>query len=306
VPDFTEVDHLIRRADPAAAMPPPTVIPDPLVSPVRRHTARRHHPRLAVAGSALAVVGAAVAVLLIAQFTAPSTGISPGTGSGPRPALSTPPPGGSGTPTGSQTNTGPTESHTPYAGPEFQRAKRLLETLRGALPRGYTVPPMPTGDPSKDYSTATAGPDGGLPPASFEAVRDEGPQGWHGWAYDGDTNLTRAGRTGSVGFRIWTQVPARHGDLCSLLHTWYWVTGSCRMVQSGGKQVALTTRVSGNGSEGFDRRADSWASYRYPDGTLVMILQSRRDYPPSTPSLTQPVFSDSQLAALAVDPRFSS
>jgi hypothetical protein len=314
VSDSTELDHLIRRVDPAATLPPPAVLPDPLLDAAHRRPAGRHAPRFAVAGSALAVVGAAVAVLLIAQFTAPSTEggtrqVAPGNGPGGPVALTSPPsaPRGSGS-SPSEQNTGPTESHTPYSGAEFLRAKRLLATLRGVVPDGYTLPPMPTGDPNRDEPSPTSGPNGEplLPPASFEAVRDEGPQGWTGWAFDGNTNVTRSGRTGSVGIRVWTKVPAGSGNLCSQLRDWYWVKGTCRMVTSGGKQVALTTRGPGNPGGGFDYRADNWASYRYPDGTLVMILQSRSDYPDSTPSLTQPVFTDSQLAALAVDPRFSS
>lgn len=304
MPESTDLDQLIYRADPAAGLSPP-VIPDPLLGTDRRRSGPRRSPRLAVAGSVLAVVGAAVAVLLIAQFTTPQTRQLPAGSGGGAPVL-TSPPAGSGGSGPAQKDTGPTESHTPYAGPEFDRAKRLLETLRGVVPTSYRLPPMPTGDPSKDYTTPTSGPDGGIPPASFEVVRDEGPVGWKGWAYDGNTNVTRSGRTGSVGVRVWTLVPAPHGNLCSLLRTWYWVGGSCRMVSAGGKQVALTTRAAGNPSGGFDSRADNWASYRYPDGTLVMILQSRSDYPDSTPSLTHPVFTDSQLAALAVDPRFST
>lgn len=304
MPDFTELDRMISRADPAATLPPPTVIPDPLVAPSRRPTAGRSHPRLAVAGSVLAVVAAIAVVLLIAPFTAPSGSVPSGAG---RAVLTTPPPSGA---TGS-----PSGDHTASAGPDFQRARRLLATLRTAVPDGYTLPPMPTGDP-RDDPGPTSGPDGGVPPASFEAYWSHRmvpgwSQDWTGWQYGGDTDLSRDGRTGSVGLRVWTRVPAVQGDLCSLLSNWYWIKGNCRMVQSGGKQVALSTADphnarGGGGIGGFEDRADTWASYRYPDGTLVMIIQSRRDFPASTPSLTSPVYSESQLAALAVDPRFSS
>jgi hypothetical protein len=305
VPDFTELDRLISRADPAATLPPPTVIPDPPVGPSRRLATGRSHPRLAVAASALAVVAAAAVVLLVAQFSSPQRAVP----SGVRPVTLTAPP-----PSGVTASPGNVD-YTASSGQDFERAKRLLATLRTVVPDGYTLPPMPTGDPA-DHPWPTTGPDGGVPQAGFFAYHlHRTPPGWSqswtGWQYEGDTNVTRNGRTGSVGLMVWPLVPAPHGDLCSLLSSWYWIKGNCRMVQSGGKQVALSTanlQVDRGGGTvgGFDSRGETWASYRYPDGTLVMIIQTRLDFNSTTPSLTSPVYSNTQLAALCVDPRFAA
>jgi hypothetical protein len=211
------------------------------------------------------------------------------------PALTTPADGGG-------TSTGPSSSdQTAGAGPQFERAKRLLETLRGMVPAGYTVSRPPTeGEPTP------TGTEGVPPPAAFQAVHDgRGFEGWTGWYYDGYADLDRAGGTGTVGVKVWTQIPAWSANPCRLLERLYWVRGTCTVVTVAGKQVALSNRAPGNPPGGFDYRADQWAASRSPAGTVVMILQARHTFLPQTPALTSPVFSSARLAALAADRRFA-
>ena len=191
--------------------------------------------------------------------------------------------------------------HTAYSGPEHDRALRLLQTLNSVVPAGYRLPPPPGGP--EPTSTATP------PPSEFQAVHEEGPfEGWTGWYYDASTDVTRDGRTGTVGVKVWTKIPAWGSNPCTLLDRLYWVHGDCTVRNVGGKRVAISQRTEQGASPtvgGFDYRADTWAAHRTPDGTVVMILQARHGFLPDTPALVSPVFSTSQLAALAVDPRFA-
>jgi hypothetical protein len=311
MPDTAELDRLVRLADPAAGREP--VVPDPLT--VLHRPERTGRRRYAIAASALAVVVVA-ALVVLASHLVPDRGRqvpgspNPGGSGGPRPAPSSmpatqraPTPAPSTPPAGQATSASPTSGdHTAYSGPQHARAMRLLQAIAAAVPASYSLPPLSAAEPTP---TSTAAP----PPASYQAVHDEGPfPGWTGWYYDANLDVTRNGRTGTVGVKVWTKIPAWSANPCVLLSRFYWVPGSCTAVTVAGKQVAVSRQTvqSDAGPSGFDYRADEWATYRTPDGTVVMILQARHAFLPQTPPLPTPVFNTAQLTALALDPRFAS
>jgi hypothetical protein len=316
----TDLDRLVRAADPAAGRPAPPVDTSPLAlaavragltdqpaaPPVRagltsRSPARGWLPVAASVAAVVAVVGLAAAV----GGAGPDFGLRPGSAE-----LTTVPSGGDSKPSPGEQKPSRGE-HTASAGPEYDRAKRLLAALQGAVPAGYTVPDGGLG-PGEDYGPTsgpgstlpTIGPDGsGMPAAYFQAVRYEGPyEGYQGYEYFADTIASKGSDVGSLGVRVWKRVPAWSQDPCVVLQRIYWNTGvSCRVVGTpGGERVAVVDAEV----RGMDRREGQWAGYRRSDGTVVLVTQGPGVLNVRISALDRPVFSAEALAALAADDRF--
>jgi hypothetical protein len=270
---------------------------------------------LPVAASVAAVV--AVVGLTATLADSGAGGRQPGFGpqpSQPSAGLTTAPGGGAETKPGQR-------EHTVSAGPEHERAKQLLATLQRAVPDGYTVPDVGTGQPGTGPTSGpgmtmpTIGPDGtGMPAAYYQAVRDEGPyEGYQGYEYLADTIVSRGPRVGSLAARVWVGIPAWSTDPCVLVDRVYWNDGSCRVLTTaGGQRVALVDGEGGPapgagdpGDPGRDLRETQWAAYRHPDGTMVLVAQGPGVLNASIPRLDRPVFTPQQLATLAADARFA-
>jgi hypothetical protein len=261
----------------------------------------------------VAVVGLAATVV---DSGPGAGGRQPGSGPQPSAGLTTPPSGGGDVKPGQR-------EHTASAGPEYERAKRLLATLQGVVPDGYAVPDGGAGHPGGTDPTSgpsrilpTIGPDGsGMPAAYYQAVRDEGPyEGYQGYEYMADTIVSRGLQVGSLAARVWVGVPSWSTDPCVLVDRVYWNDGSCRVLTAaGGERVAVVDGPGGPvpgagdpaGDPGLDPRETQWAAYRHPDGTMVLVAQGPGVLNAHIPRLDRLVFTPQQLATLATDARFT-
>jgi hypothetical protein len=297
-----DLDQLLRAADPAAhrTAPDPGTPPDrATVTPLRP---RRPHwlPIAGTAAAVVAVVGVAVAV------AGPGPGGSRSAGPGtPSPSA----PAGGGAPT----SAGPASPrpHTASAGADDERAHRLLGTLQDAVPDRYGLPTGPPGNPGAVPTSGpggtlpTLGPDGtGMPASDYEAVRDEGPPGYTGYEYDAWSTVTDGARVGTVGARVWLDMPP--GDLCLIESKVAYLAGTCRLVTTPNGRVALTdVDPAANEGREDDERETQWAVYRHPDGTVVLVSQGPGVLNAEIPRLRRQVWTPAQLAALATDPEFA-
>ena len=84
---------------------------------------------------------------------------------------------------------------------------------------------------------------------------------------------------------------------CKLAQKFWGGTGTCTIVDVGGKKVGVVT-TNGRGSY------DQWAAYRHDDGTVVYFAQAKKSDNPGRSPLTQPVFTTRQLAELVTSTKF--
>lgn len=289
----TELDRLLRSADPAAHRPAPAPGPlphRPVVVPMPR---RSGWLPIGSAAAVVAVVGVAVALL-------PSWnrgGIQAGAPGSPVPSTAASPSG----PSESSVGTKPQRPHTASAGAEFERARRLLGTLQDAVPDRYTLPTGPAGNAATP-PVATAGPGSTMPAANFQAVRDEGPYtGYTGYVYDADTIVRDGPRTGTVRARVYENIP--DVSPCAVAEIAAWNEGTCSVVTTAAGPVAV---VQGTGGDGSDPRETQWAVHRHADGTTVLVSQGGSGLDAADPPLTGPVWTQDRLVALATAPAFAA
>ena len=318
----SDLDLLLRGADPAAGRQAPPVDTGPLALAAVRAGLSRPAPAgtsgpvvrpadpgrrwLPVAASVAAVVAVVGLVAVVAEV-----GPDLGGGQTGSAGLTTAPGGGGGAKPGQG-------EHTASSGPEYDRAKRLLGTLQDSVPAGFTVPDGGAGQPGGTDPTSgpgmtmpTIGPDGsGMPAAYFQAVRDEGPyQGYQGYEYLADTIVSKGPQVGSLAVRVWVGVPEWSADPCVVVERIYWNDGSCRVVTTaGGERVAVVDAdaAAPTPGSGPDRREEQWAGYRRADGPVVLVAQGPGVLNDRIPALDRPVFTAEQLAMLATDERFAA
>jgi hypothetical protein len=324
----SNLDRLVRAADPVAGRPAPAVDDSPhalatiragLTRPAGRdgvvRSAGRPEQRargwVAVAASVAAVV-AVVGLAATALDSGPGASGQPGSGPQPSAGLTTAPSGG-------DTEPGQRE-HTASAGPEDERGRQLLATLQGFVPDGYTVPDAGTGHPDRTGPTSgpgvtmpTIGPDGtGMPATYYEVFRDRVLyQGFQGDGYTADTIVSRGRQVGSLQAQVWVEIPAWSTDPCVLVDRVYGNGISCRVLTTaGGRRVAVFNRprvpVPGQGTDdpGLDPRNTQSAAYRHADGTMVVVAQGPGVLNRRIPRLDRPVFTAQQLATLATAESF--
>jgi hypothetical protein len=291
-----DLDRLVRAADPAARLtaPLPGPLPDRTTSVPPRHP-RRWLPAAATAAAVVAVVALAVTTL-------------GGSGSGNRTAG---PSGGKVLPAPSLGPTGaaaggskaPQREHTASAGAEYQRAERLLGTLQGAVPAGFTLP-RPTDGYAVDTEQPAIGPDGTTMPATdYQAVRDEAPLGYTGYEYDAWTIVSDGPRIGTIGARVWLGLAAA-GDLCAISFKIIpSATGTCRLVSTAAREQVAITDLDDPGRD--DPRETQLAVYRHPDGTVVLVSQGPGVLNAATPRLAHQVWTVAQLAEVATGAAFA-
>ncbi|MER7250491.1 hypothetical protein [Kribbella sp. NPDC000426] len=289
--DLNEAFHdVIVRSRPPASMDPARALEQ-----ARRARKRRRVTWAGVAVAAMVVVAAAGPVL-VANYTGNRS-------DGPMVA------GDAGTtqavPTPSQVSTTPTASgtvapkpktrksndpwpegqvdRTATAGPRAQRAISLMDDLSSSAPAGFSTPNLKFPDgrsmrwPQAQYASNDGEPDY--------------------WEYMAMIPVQKGDRVGQLLALSTTPDGKPATDPCTLARKFWGGTGTCTVIDVGGKKVGVVT-TKGTGS------FDQWATYRYADGTVVTVAQAKKVADSGRSPLTQPVFTGRQLAELATSAKF--
>jgi hypothetical protein len=278
-----------------ASSPPPSMNPNTALD-----TARRAHKRRR---ATWAGVGAGAAVVALA---AGSVFALTGTGGG-EPLPIDPASGGTsaagpGQPTKTEWPDGQTD-RTARSGPQADKGKAVLETLKATLPATLVVDATMSHPGSSDPVTGHQ--------AQLEAYVD-GDQNKQVWEYLATAAVhLKAEPNGGTG-RVIVEVTTPGGtssDVCDLATRQFWsVGGSCQTRQVQGKTVGVVTKTD-------DPRIDQVAAYRYEDGSTVVVAHSKapdnsgvsgRNNGPSAKGMSQPPLTLDQLATLAINPAFKA
>lgn len=172
---------------------------------------------------------------------------------------------------------------TATAGPRAVRAVTLMNDLSSSVPPGSSTPDLKYPDgramrwPQSQYAS------------------NDGEQDY--WEYQAIIPVQKDDRVGQLLVESTTPDGKPATDLCKLAKQFWGGTGSCTIMNVGGKKVGVVTD-SGRGSY------DQWAAYRYGDGTVVYLAQAKKTDNPARSPLTQPVFTTHQLAELVTSPKF--
>ena len=177
----------------------------------------------------------------------------------------------------------PQQDATARSGPRYEKGKQVLQGVLAAVPAGYTTP---TGQTPDD-----------VPMREHQAAVEGGPS----WGYLGSAAVAKDGGTGRLLVEVHTPGNGMSGSPCALAGQFWKLTGECEVVTVGGAQVGVVV------ASGSDHRLDQWAAYRYPDGVVVYVAQSRNatnDSKPALAPLSKLPLTPDQLAAVAADARF--
>ncbi|WP_436529796.1 hypothetical protein [Actinoplanes sp. HUAS TT8] len=194
----------------------------------------------------------------------------------------TPPPPAKGIPQPSDTKPSwPAEANgdaTADTGPRYQKGKKLLGDLLKVVPSGYGTP---TG---KDA-------DG----AEFQAHQAaiEYPE----WSYLSSVTITKDGTAGQIYVEVHEPDNTLPTEPCALARSFWTIGGPCQVVEVGSAEVGVVTPV------GRKQRPDQIAAYRYADGTVVFVAQSKQSIFAQPPLAADP-FTASELAALTLKEAF--
>ena len=172
---------------------------------------------------------------------------------------------------------------TATAGPRAARAVTLMNDLSSSVPPGFSTPNL-------KY------PDGRLmrwPQSQYAS--NAGEQDY--WEYKASIPVQKDDRVGQLLVQSTTPDGKPAMDPCKLARKFWGGTGTCTIVDVGGKKVGVVT-TNGHGSY------DQWAAYRHGDGTVVYFAQTKKSDHPRRSPLTQPVFTPRQLAELATSAKF--
>jgi hypothetical protein len=269
--------------------PPPSMDPARALDQARRARKRR---RVAWAGVAVVplVVGVGVGPALVANHTGNrSAGQMVAGGTSTTQPVSTPRPVSTVTPTTPTTRkTGDPwpegqVDRTATAGPRAARAVTLMNYLSSSVPPGFSTPNLkyPDGRPMRS------------PQAQYAS--NDGEQDY--WEYKADIPVQKDDRVGQLLVQSTTPDGKPAIDPCKLAKNCWGGTGSCTIVDVGGKKVGVVT-TNGRGS------CDQWAAYRHDDGTVVYLAQAKKSDRSGRSPLTQPVFTIHQLAELVTSATF--
>ncbi|WP_033341746.1 hypothetical protein [Catenuloplanes japonicus] len=179
----------------------------------------------------------------------------------------------------------PQTDATSRSGHRFEQGVKVRDELLAVIPDGFTA--------GEQYHQATA--------------EGQGKEAGSTWQYSTSIPITKDGRTGRIEAEVHTPGNGLPDDLCTLaIARFGGVAETCQVTTVDGKQVAVVTPT---GTETFaqEARADQWAAYRHPDGTVVIIAQDRTATQAggsgATPLTTLPLTAEA-LATLATDARF--
>ncbi|GAB2986985.1 hypothetical protein [Saccharothrix stipae] len=294
-----------------ASSPPPPMSPEAALDRGRR-AQRRRQATWGGAVAGLAVVAIAVGAVMVPNLTGGGAGVqvAGGQSSGSRPPATTP----TGSPSEPPSVTvlppsgGPPESgtSTPWpdgqgdrtatSGPRADKGVRLLNDLASSLPPGVRAEDR-TRIGFADYGPMT------WRQAQFaEYVGD-----LQVWDYDARTPVVITGEAGvgELSIRVETKGNTRLGDLtgceAATKYPYPVAGGTCRLVDVGGKQVAV---VTGATPDAGTNTMEAGAFYRHPDGTLVTVGYSSEFRDSGHPALSRPALTGEQLAAIAADAKF--
>jgi hypothetical protein len=171
---------------------------------------------------------------------------------------------------------------TATAGPHADRAVALMNDLSSSVPAGFGTPNLKYPDgrsmrwPQGQYASADGEPDY--------------------WEYAASIPVQKDGKVGMLRVQSTTPDGKPATDPCKLAQRFWAAPGTCTVVDVGGKKVGLAT----NGHDSYEQ----WAAYRYDDGTVVILAQTKKTDQPELSPLTQPVFTNHQLAELVTSPKF--
>ncbi|MGW6195818.1 hypothetical protein ACWF0M_06690 [Kribbella sp. NPDC055110] len=277
--------------------PPPSMDPARALEQARRVRKRRTAVWAGVAVVPL-VVGVTAGPALVANLAGNrSAGQMVAGGTGTTQPFATPPPA-----TSRATSTRPPVStvapttrksgdpwpegqvdRTASAGPRAARAVTLMNDLSSVVPAGFSSPDLkyPDGSPMRWPQSQYASSDG---------ERDY-------WEYKASIPVQKDNQVGKLLVQSTTPDGKPATDPCKLAQKFWGGTGTCTVVDVGGKKVGVLT-TNGRGSY------DQWAAYRYDDGTVVYFAQAKKSDSDGRSPLKQPVFTPSQLAELVTSPKF--
>ncbi|MFG1626731.1 hypothetical protein [Kribbella sp. NPDC049227] len=266
--------------------PPPSMDPARALDQARRARKRR---RAAWAGVAVVplVVGVGAGPALVSSYTGNrSAGQMVAGGTSTTQPLPTPKPVSTMTPTTRKTGDPWPEGQadrTATAGPRAARSVTLMHDLSSSVPPGFSTPNLkyPDGRPMRSSQTQYAS--------------DDGEQDY--WEYKADIPVQKDDRVGQLLVQSTTPDGKPATDPCKLARQFRSGTGTCTIVDVGGKKVGVVT-TNGRGSY------DQWAAYRHDDGSVVYFAQAKKSDDPGRSPLTQPVFTTRQLAELVTSAKF--
>jgi hypothetical protein len=163
---------------------------------------------------------------------------------------------------------------------------QLLTTLDGVLP--YPVKP------------AT---DQQMPGAAYKLRTHQAQvENWdtNTWSYEGIEPVAPADGGVGVG-QVIVEVHAPGSDIpadtCKAAQAFWGVGGDCVVKHVGDKAVGFIAHSD-------DPRVGSVAAYRYSDGTVVYLAQSKDYFGSNVPALAKPPLTDDQLTSLVLTPGF--
>jgi hypothetical protein len=253
---------------------PPPMSDVPVLEAAYRDRKRRR-AMWAGASSAAVVAAIAIGVAVLTPGTAPGGGIEVGG----QPSTSAP----------AETNTGRASASTPSSGPEAEKAADLATALDGVLPAGYESPADLKG--VGDLADTLL--------KQHQAAFVDNINGTEVWSYLATAPLTKDERVGMLEVRIYAPGWPTTGEGCALTPAeWGAGNGDCGEQTVEGKKIPVV-------DTNLDGGARQWAAYRHADGTLVFVMQSTSYRDIGTPVLESMPLTATQLAALAVDPRFN-
>jgi hypothetical protein len=246
-----------------------------------RRAARR---RMTLAGAGVATVVVALGAAAAGPGLLPASGDGGAPWAGPDPASAPAIPGPDASkPTWPIDGDGkPQQDATARSGLRFEQGKRVLNGILAVVPDGYTTPTGKAGEdmPLRDHQAAVEG-DGS-------------------WGYLASAAVSKDKGTGRLLVEVHTKDNTFSKEPCALAREFWGMGGTCEQTTVGKAKVGVVT------TPGEEQRLDQWAAYRYPDGTVVFVAQSRNATngdsglkPLAGLPLTVP-----QLAALATDDRF--
>ncbi|GAA1715819.1 hypothetical protein GCM10009745_75320 [Kribbella yunnanensis] len=171
---------------------------------------------------------------------------------------------------------------TATAGPRMTRVTKLMDDLSSSVPAGFTTPDLKAPEGHR------------LRYAQAQYASNDGEQDY--WEYAATIPVERDGKVGKLLLNSTTPDGKPATDPCKLAKGFWGGTGTCAIVDVDGKKVGVVT-TKGQGE------FDQWATYRYDDGTVVMLAQAKK-YEGQPKPLAQPIFTSRQLAELATAAKF--
>ena len=179
---------------------------------------------------------------------------------------------------------------TAHNGPQAERAQKLLDELKGAVPAGYDAPQLKYQDPS--YSG------GDMQRTQGQVASNKGDVS-EVWEYMAETPVRKDGKVGWLLVESSTPNPAMPDDPCALAKDFWGMGGTCKVYDVKGLKVGVV-QENPSGRDQFDK----WATYRSNDGQIVTVAQDDSYLGGGYPALAEPLLSEEKLAELATDPRF--